>query len=86
MNTMTIEQAVKVLPISKQGAAVTMLHHLPLTQFDQISVRDNLLFLLEEGEVGQFLSCLATFSNVNFAGGEAFTEYQRGLMVAVLKK
>jgi hypothetical protein len=84
MNTFTVEQAVTVLPIEKQGAAITMLHHLPLSQFDNVSERDNLLFLLEEGNVGQFYSCLSTFTNVNYAGGVVFTEYQRGLMVSVL--
>jgi hypothetical protein len=84
-NTLTVEQAVVVLPIEKQGAAMTMLHHLPVSQFDMVSERDNLLALLEEGNVGQFYQCLNTFSNKNYAGGEAFTEYQRSLMVAVLK-
>lgn len=84
MNTMTVEQAVKVLPIEKQGAAITMLHHLPISQFDHVSERDALFFLLQEGNVGQFYQCLNTFSNPNFAGG-VYTEYQRGLMTAVLK-
>lgn len=85
MNTFTVEQVVTVLPIEKQGAAITMLHHLPLSQFDNTSERDNLLFLLEEGNVGQFYSCLSTFTSVNYAGGAAFTDYQRGLMMSVLK-
>jgi hypothetical protein len=83
-NIMTVEQVVTVLPKEKQGATITMLHHLPIGQFGNISERDNLLSLLEEGNIAQFYSCLTTFSNPNYAGGIAFTEYQRALMVAVL--
>lgn len=81
----TVEQVVKVLPIEKQGAAITMLHHLPMGQFGNVSERDSLFILLEEGNVGQFYCCLNTFTNPNYAGGNVFTEYQRYLMVAVLK-